>query len=80
MRLNATSPREATLTSAALPITPDPASLFVLPGSLRRATVAVGDVLGLVAIAFCIPLVVLGIGIPIALCLRLVLWILGLLT
>ena len=49
------------------------------PGLLRRAAVVAGDLMGLVAIAFCIPFVILAITTPIALFLRLLLWIGGLL-
>jgi hypothetical protein len=48
-------------------------------GRLRYAAVVVGDLLGLAAIVLCIPLVILAIGTPIALGLRLLLWITGLL-
>jgi hypothetical protein len=56
----------------------EPTPLFV-PGPLRRAAVLVGDLLGTVAIVLCIPFVILAIGAPIALCLRLLSWVLGLL-
>lgn len=49
------------------------------PGPFRRAAVVVGDLLGAVAIVVCIPFAILAVGIPIALCVRLVLWIGGLL-
>jgi hypothetical protein len=48
-------------------------------GPLRRAAVVVGDLLGTAAVVLCIPIVILAIGTPIALCLRLLLWIGGLL-
>jgi hypothetical protein len=41
--------------------------------------VVIGDLCAAVGIALCIPVVLLGIGIPIALCVRLLLWIGGLL-
>ena len=66
---------KATLTSAALATSFDEARALIVPGPFRRAAVVVGDLLGAVAIALCIPFVILAIGIPIALCLRLVLWI-----
>jgi hypothetical protein len=43
----------------------------------RRAAAMIGDLLGAVAIVLCIPAVILAIGIPIALCVRLLLWIAG---
>ena len=66
---------KAALTSAALATSFDEARALIVPGPFRRAAVVVGDLLGAVAIALCIPFVILAIGIPIALCLRLVLWI-----
>lgn len=70
---------EGTLTRAAIARTSDQARAPVVPGPFRRAAVVVGDVLGAVAIVLCVPLVILAIGIPIALCLRLLLWVGGLL-
>ncbi|HXW06847.1 MAG TPA: hypothetical protein VD833_16555 [Vicinamibacterales bacterium] len=74
---------EATLTSAALATTFDQAGAqagaLIVPGPFRRAAVVVGDLLGAVAIVLCIPFVILAIGIPIALFVRLLLWIGGLL-
>jgi len=70
---------EAMLTRAALTTTVDQAGALIVPGPFRRAAVVVGDVLGTVAIVLCIPFVILAIGIPIALCGRLLLWIGGLL-
>jgi hypothetical protein len=54
-----------------------PRPLFV-PGPLRRAVVFAGDLLGTVAIVLCIPFVIVAIGTPIALCVRLLLWAAGL--
>jgi len=48
-------------------------------GPFRRAAVVVGDLLGAAAMVLCIPFVILAIGIPLALCVRLLLWIGGLL-
>ena len=69
---------EATLTRAALTTTVDRTGLIV-PGPFRRAAAAVGAVLQAVAIVLCIPFVILAIGLPIALCVRLLLRIGGLL-
>jgi hypothetical protein len=74
-----TGPREAMLTSAALAITLNPAPVLVVPGPFRRAAAVVGDLLAAAGIVFCTPFVILGIGIPIALCVRLLLWIVGVL-
>jgi hypothetical protein len=70
---------EATLTRPALTTTYDQAGALIVPGPFRRVAVVVGDVLGAVAIVLCIPFVILAIGIPIALFVRLLLWIGGLL-
>ena len=44
-----------------------------------RAAVVVGDVIGALALGLCIPLAILAIGTPIVLCVRLLLWMGGLL-
>jgi hypothetical protein len=72
-----TLPREATLTETALGTPFNPARPLVVPALLRRAAEVVGDLLGLAGIALALPFVILGIGIPFALCIRLVLWIGG---
>jgi hypothetical protein len=36
-----------------------------------------GDLLGAVGLVLCVPFVILAIGIPIALCLRVLLWLVG---
>jgi hypothetical protein len=41
----------------------------------RRASELVGELLGLVGIALCIPIVILTIGIPVVLAVRLLLWL-----
>ena len=64
----------AALTGAALPGTFNETRPLFVPGPLRRAAVFAGDLLGAVAIVLCIPFVILAIGTPIALCLRLLLW------
>jgi hypothetical protein len=70
---------EPTLTRAALATTFNQARPLVVPGRLWRAAAAAGDLLGAVAVVLCIPFVIVAIGIPIALCVRLLLWIGGLL-
>lgn len=70
---------EATPTRAVLGTTLNEARPLVVPGRLWRAAVVVVDLLAAVAIVLCIPFVILAIGIPIALCVRLLLWIGGLL-
>ena len=70
---------DATLTKTAVATTFDPARPLAIPAALRRAALAVGDLLSALAIVLCIPLAILAIGTPIALCVRLLLWIGGLL-
>ena len=70
---------EPTLTRAALATTFNQARPLVVPGPIRRAAVVIGDLFAAVGIVLCIPFVILAIGIPIALCVRLLLWIGGLL-
>jgi hypothetical protein len=41
--------------------------------------VVIVDLLGMAGLVLCVPFVILAIGIPIALCLRFLLWIAGLL-
>ena len=65
------------MTRAALATTVSQARPLVVPGQLWRATAFVGDLLGAVAIVLCIPFAILAIGMPIALCVRLLLWIVG---
>jgi hypothetical protein len=70
---------DAALTRAAVAATFNQVRPLGVRGPLRRAAVVVGDLLGTAAIVLCIPIVILAIGTPIALCLRLLLWIGGLL-
>ena len=79
MRLDATSPRGATLTSTPLTAPFSHVPRLELSSSLRRAVGVVGEVLLLVGIACCVPFVILAIGIPIALAVRLLLWVGGVL-
>jgi hypothetical protein len=48
-----------------------------LPHGLRRVVWVLGDIVGLVAVALAFPLVILAVGIPIALLVRLVIWFVG---
>ena len=70
---------EPTLTRAALATTFNQARPLVVPAPLRRAALLIGDLFAGVGIVLCIPFVILAIGIPIALFVRLLLWIGGLL-
>jgi hypothetical protein len=69
----------AALTRAAIATTSDQAPALTVSRPFRRAAVVVADLLGAVVIVLCIPFVILAIGMPIALCVRLLLWIGGLL-
>jgi hypothetical protein len=69
---------DATLTTA-LATTFKEARPLVVPGRLRRVADIFGDLLALIGIIFCIPFVILAVGIPIALCVRLLLWSIGVL-
>ena len=51
----------------------------IAPGSLSRAALAIGDILTAIGVVFSIPFVILAVGIPIALFVRFLLWIAGLL-
>ena len=77
MTFATTRPRKGTLTGAALATTFDRAPPLVVPGLVRRAAMVIGGLLAAVAVILSIPFVILGIGIPIALCLRFLLWIVG---
>jgi hypothetical protein len=70
---------QAPLTRAAIATTFDQTPPLTVSGPFRRAAVVLGDLLGAVAMVLCIPFAILAIGIPIALCVRLLLWIAGLL-
>jgi hypothetical protein len=69
--------RDLTPRSVAGPATLSLALVVETPGFLRRAVEAIGDLLGLLAIIACIPFVILAIGTPIALFVRLLLWLAG---
>lgn len=77
MRLVTTGPRDEMVTSAAPTPTLTRAPLLDVPGLLRRAAAFVGELLALLGIVLSIPVVILAIGMPIALLVRLLLWIGG---
>ena len=70
-------PLAATLTRPPFATAVDHPRPFIVPGFLWRAAMASGDLLGVLGIVLCIPFVILAIGIPIALCVRFLLWIAG---
>ena len=75
MTLATTSPR-LPLTGAAL-VTLNRAPLLKIPGLFGRATGFVAQLLVLVAIVWCIPFVILAVGLPVVLGVRLLLWVGG---
>jgi type IV secretory pathway VirB3-like protein len=77
MTFPTTRPRAGTVTSAVIATTFDYASPLGVSGLFRRVAMVIGDALSAAAIVICIPFVILAIGIPIALCVRLLLWIAG---
>jgi hypothetical protein len=79
VRIDTAGAREATLASAGLATTFNAGTPLAVPAVLRRAAEILGDLLTLAAIVLCLPFVIVAIGTPIALCIRLVLWILGML-
>ena len=79
MTLATTSPRALPLTGTPLTTTLSSAPLLEIPGFVGRVFALAGEVLTLVAIVFCVPFVILAIGLPIALLVRLLLWVGGVL-
>lgn len=69
--------QDATFARASLAAPCTQTEALALPGAFRRAAVVVGDLLWAVAIVLCVPVVILAIGTPIALCVRLLLWVGG---
>jgi hypothetical protein len=63
---------DAVLPRAALAAPP---LLLAIP--LRRAAVLVSDLMAAMAVVLCVPFVILAVGTPIALCVRLLLWVGG---
>jgi len=71
-----TGARDETLASvvAATTLNRDP---LAVPRWLRRAAAVVGELLAVVGIALCVPLVILAIGMPVAFLVRFLLWVGG---
>jgi hypothetical protein len=78
MTLATTALRPGTLTRIPL-ATIDHTQPRVVPGFFWRVAVIIGDLLALAAIALSLPFVIIVIGLPIVLTVRIVLWILGML-
>jgi hypothetical protein len=72
-------PVTAALTRSPSATAVDQAQPLIAPGLLRRGAQITGDLLTALAIVLCIPFAILAVGIPIALCVRLLLWIAGML-
>ena len=77
MTFPTTRPLEETLTRATPGATFDHPRLVVVLGRLRRSAEAIAGLVMAVAVILCIPFVILAVGTPIALCVRLLLWIAG---
>ena len=77
--LETISPPDATLTTAAVTASLSHPPRLEGSRSLRRAAGVGGEFLALVGIVCCIPFVILAIGLPIALAVRLLLWVGGVL-
>jgi hypothetical protein len=69
---------DATLTRTTLATALGETQALSAPGPLRRAAVVAGTLFSAMAVVLCIPFAILAIGIPIALCVRLLLWLSGL--
>jgi hypothetical protein len=78
MTLATTALRPGTLTRTPL-ATIDHTLPRVVPGFFRSVAVIIGDLLALAAIGLSLPFVIIVIGLPIVLTVRIVLWILGML-
>jgi len=72
-RLDGATPARSVATRFELP------RAFVVLSPFQRVVGAVGDMLGVVAVVLCVPFVILAIGLPLALGVRLLLWLGGLL-
>ena len=72
-------PSEGGVVPVRLPsVTFDDARALGIRGALGRAGAVLGDVLGAVVMVLLVPLAILAVGLPIALVLRLILWMVGL--
>jgi hypothetical protein len=77
VRLETAGPGQAAFRGA-VPVASRNASR-IAPGPRRRIADTVVDVLTVVGVVLAVPFVILGIGVPLALVVRLILWILRLL-
>ena len=72
-------PVAATITRAPYATAVDHARPLIVPGLLSRSAMAIGDLVVAMGVVLCIPFVILALGIPLALCVRFLLWIAGML-
>ena len=78
MTFPTTRPLEGTLTRAT-PTAFDYVPMVIVQGRLRRSAEVIAGFAAAGAVILCIPFVILAVGIPIALCVRFLLWIVGML-
>ena len=76
MTLTRNPPLPATLTLATAV---ERATPVIVPGFFGRAAVVASDILTAAGVVLCIPFVILAVGIPVALSMRFLLWIAGML-
>jgi hypothetical protein len=57
----------------------DQARPLGVPGPLQRAALIIGELLAALGVVLFIPVAILAIGIPVVLCVRFLLWIVGML-
>jgi hypothetical protein len=65
----------AVLARVASSATFDEAPPLFVASPLRRVAVVLGDLIEAAAVALCVPFVILAVGTPIVLCVRLLLWV-----
>ena len=79
MTFTSNRPLAATFPESPFATAVNRAGPLIVPGLLRRAALVVGDLLAAVGTVLCVPFVILAIGTPIALSVRFLLWITGML-
>jgi len=72
-------PLAATLARAPFVTAVDHVRPLIVPGFLWRAAMVIGDLLSAMGVVLCIPFAILAIGMPLVLCVRFLLWIVGVL-
>ena len=74
----ASSAAAGPLVGAGLVVRPSLPRALATPGPLRRTAMVVGDMVKAMGVVLLVPVVILAIGLPIVLALRVLLWIVGL--